>query len=150
VIKNHPLDTGLVDYAGLIDGLGQRFDLDGRVHYLETGHLPTLLARARGVITVNSTVGTSAMFHRCPTIALGSAVYDLPGLTFQGPLDQFWREGAAPDPALFRAFRNTVIHTTQVNGGFYSRQGMALAVENCRRMLEPDRSPLEELLQQTG
>lgn len=147
VIKNHPLDTGLVNYARLIDELAQRFDLDGRVHYLETGHLPTPLAHARGVVTVNSTVGTSAMLYRCPTIALGKAVYGLPGLTFQGTLDQFWCEGVAPDPDLFRAFRNTVIHATQVNGGFYSRQGMALAVENCRRMLEPDRSPLDELLQ---
>jgi capsular polysaccharide export protein len=147
VIKNHPLDTGLVNYAQLIGGLERPLDLEGRVHYLETGHLPTLLARARGVVTVNSTVGTSALVHGLPTISLGKAVYDLPGLTFQGSLDIFWREGAAPDARLFRAFRNTVIHAAQVNGGFYTRQGIAMAVENCLRMLEPDRSPLEELLQ---
>jgi capsular polysaccharide export protein len=146
VIKNHPLDTGLVDHARLIDKLRRRFDMNGRVHYLETGHLPTLLSRARGVVTVNSTVGTSALGLRCPTIALGEAVYDLPGLTFQGPLDSFWRDGAPPDPALFGAFRKTVIHATQVNGGFYSRQGMALAVENSQRRLEAERAPLEELL----
>ena len=47
---------------------------------------------------------------------------------------------------LFGHFRNTVIHTTQVNGGFYSREGIELAVENCWRVLEQDCSPLEELL----
>jgi capsular polysaccharide export protein len=146
VIKNHPLDTGLVDHARLIDELERRFDLKERILYLETGHLPTLLASARGVVTVNSTVGTSALVHGRPTISLGKAVYDLQGLTFQGPLDAFWREGRAPDAGLFRAFRNTVIHVAQVNGGFYSREGIALAAENCLRMLEPDRSPLEELL----
>jgi capsular polysaccharide export protein len=146
VIKNHPLDTGLFDYARLVRGLELRFDVAGRVHYLEAGHLPTLLAHARGVVTVNSTVGTSALFHRRPTIALGKATYGLPGLTFQGPLDRFWRDSVAPDVDLFRAFRRTVIHAAQVNGGFYTRDGIALGVENCLRMLEPDQSPLEQLL----
>ncbi len=148
LIKNHPLDTGLVDYAQLIAELEGRFGLNGRVDYVETGHLPTLLAHARGVITVNSTVGTSAMVHRRPTIALGKAIYDVPGLTFQGPLDRFWREGAPPDPDLFRAFRKAVIHMAQVNGGFYTREGIALGVENCARVLEPERSPRDELLRQ--
>lgn len=146
VIKNHPLDTGFLDYPGLIGELERRFDLKGRVDYLETGHLPTLLTHTRGVVTVNSTVGTSALIHQCPTVVLGKAIYDLPGLTFQGPLDDFWRSGERPDDALFRCFRNTVIHAVQVNGGFYSRAGMALAVENSLRILEPARTPLEELL----
>jgi hypothetical protein len=34
-------------------------------------------------------------------------------------------------------FRNTVIHTTQVNGGFYCRAGIRMAVDNCRRCLSP-------------
>jgi capsular polysaccharide export protein len=33
-----------------------------------------------------------------------------------------------------------------VNGGFYSRQGIALLVENCHRLLTDERSPLEQLL----
>ena len=101
---------------------------------------------ARGTVTVNSTVGALSLGLDCATIALSDPIYNLPGLTFQGGLDDFWRERPLPDAELFRRFRNTVIHTTQVNGGFYSRSGIALAVENCRRMLEPERSPLEELL----
>ncbi len=146
VIKNHPLDEGLVNYPGIIRGLLARWGLEGRVDYMETGDLNALLRHAQGMVTVNSTVGSLALGLNCPTIALSDPIYNLPGLTFQGGLDDFWRARPLPDAELFRRFRNTVIHTTQVNGGFYCRKGIDLAVENSRRMLEPERSPLEELL----
>ncbi|MGE0558039.1 MAG: capsule biosynthesis protein [Burkholderiales bacterium] len=145
VIKNHPLDTGFGHFGRRVRRLAGHFHIAGRVDYLETGHLPALLEHARGMVTINSTAGTAALALGCPTLALGKAVYDLPGLTFQGPLDAFWREASPPDAALFRAFRNVVMYTTQVNGGFYTRQGMELAVENSMRLLEPERSLLEEL-----
>lgn len=146
VIKNHPLDTGLDDYPGVIDRLSAQFGLAGRIEYMETGDLDDLIAHARGTVTVNSTVGALALAFGCPTIALGRAIYNLPGLTWQGGLDLFWQRGIRPDQDLFRCFRNTVIHATQVNGGFYSRQGMALLVSQCCPLLEAERSPLEELL----
>ncbi len=146
VIKNHPLDMGLMNYPRVIAALAQRFDLAGRIDFLESGDLMRLIQRARGVVTVNSTVGALSTGLGCPTIALSDAIYNLPKLTFQGTLDDFWRHGEKPDAELFRRFRNTVIHTTQVNGGFYSRAGIELAVLNSRRMLEPDRSSLEALL----
>ena len=146
VIKNHPLDMGLVNYPGVIRDLSDRFNLTGRVAYMETGDLDVLLRHARGTVTVNSTVGGLALGCNCPTTTLGDPIYNLPGLTFQGTLDEFWQDGSRPDGSLFRDFRNTVIHTTQVNGGFFSRQGIALAVKNCQTLLEQARSPLEALL----
>jgi capsular polysaccharide export protein len=146
VIKNHPLDMGLMNYPGIIRGLLHRFGLAGRVAYMETGDLDILLRYARGTVTVNSTVGAVSLGLNCPTIALSDPIYNLPGLTYQGHLDAFWQDSVRPDAALFRHFRNTVIHATQVNGGFFSRQGIALAVENCRRLLYKERSPLERLL----
>lgn len=145
IIKNHPLDTGLSDYARLIGNLERELDLVGRVHYVETGHLPALLQHALGVVTVNSTTGMSALVHDRPTLALGNAIYDLPGLSHQGDLDSFWTECSPPDAALFAAFRNAVIHTTQVNGNFYDVRGIGLALEGCPRLLHA-RSPLDELL----
>lgn len=146
VIKNHPLDMGLVNYPRVIRGFLDRFGLAGRVVYMETGDLEALLRHAQGTVTVNSTVGALSLGLNCPTIALSDPIYNLPGLTFQNGLDDFWRARPLPDAELFRNFRNTVIHATQVNGGFYCRRGIDLAVENSRRMLEPERSPLEELL----
>ena len=146
VIKNHPLDLGLVNYPGVIRGLSDRFDLVGRVKYMETGDLDAMLCHARGTVTVNSTVGALSLGLNCPTIALSDPIYNLPGLTYQGGLDEFWRDNVKPDVELFHHFRNTVIHTTQVNGGLYSKEGIGLAVENCLHVLEQDHSPLEELL----
>lgn len=149
VIKNHPLDTGFVDYRRWIDRLARRLGLGDRVVYLEAGHMPTLLHHAQGVVTVNSTVGTSALLHGRPLIALGAAIYDLPGLTFQGGLDAFWQAGEPPDRSLYRAFRDTVIHTTQVEGGFYSPDGVAKGVAGCAAIMQRDQLPLDALMART-
>lgn len=146
VIKNHPLDFGLVNYCQLIEKFAKCFDILGRVHYMETGNLEHLLSAAKGTVTVNSTVGSVALGLNCPTMSLSNPIYNLVGLTFQGTLDNFWLEGEKPDAELFRCFRNTVIHTTQVNGGFYSAAGIELAVKNSSRILESDESPLMALL----
>lgn len=146
VIKNHPLDAGLVNHRRAVAGLEQRFGLAGRIDYLESGDLGPLLQNAQGVVTVNSTVGLVALGEECPTVTLSDPIYNLPGLTFQGPLDDFWTRAVKSERELFRCFRNTVIHATQVNGGFYSASAIKMAVANCRRFLEPERSPLDELL----
>lgn len=146
LIKNHPLDMGLVDYRKIINRLSERFEVPERLVYLETGNLDLILRNTLGVVTVNSTVGLSSLAHGRPTITLSDPIYNLPGLCFQGCLDDFWAALAKPDKELFRYFRNTVIHTTQINGGFYCPQGIALAVDNSCRFLEPELSPLEELL----
>lgn len=147
VIKNHPLDPGFVNYDRLVARLARELGIADRVDYVDTGDASALVPRARGIVTVNSTVGMSSLALGRPVAVLGTAIYNLPGLTFQGKLDDFWREASPPDSELFRRYRNTVIHTTQVHGGFYTPESTALAVENCQRLLLADRSPLEELLQ---
>lgn len=143
VVKNHPLDTGLISYRRLIEHLANKLGLGRRVLFIDGGHLPTLLHSCRGVVTVNSTVGLSALYHGRPTIVLGTSIYDLPGLTYQGALDTFWRQKQGPDKALFKAFRNTVIHHTQLNGGFYNRRGIELAIAgSVQRLSEGTALPL--------
>jgi len=146
VIKNHPLDPGIDDHENMVMNLAWQLGIQDRVTFLESGHLPTLLSHAAGVVVVNSTVGGSALVHARPTIALGEALYDMPGLTFQGELDAFWREGEPPDMLLFTRFRNVVIHATQVNGGFYTRSGIRMAVENSLGRLLNEFSRLDELM----
>lgn len=130
LLKAHPLDPGLQNYSRTIREAGMRLGILDRLTYIDGGHLPTLIVGARGVVTVNSTVGASAILHRRPTKALGRAIYDMPGLTHQGNLADFWHSDEEPDIALFRNFRNVVIHDTQVNGGFYCEPGIGLAVQN--------------------
>ncbi len=71
-----------------------------RVHVAHHGALDAMLAGSRGLMKVNSTVGLRAIVLGRPVKALGRAVWDVPGLAHQGPLDAFWTEGAPPDPAL--------------------------------------------------
>jgi len=129
-VKIHPLDPGLRNYRRILSHLAERLNIENRVFYLESGNLPKLLNHTAGVVTVNSTVGSSALIHGKPTIALGWALYGLTGLTFQDGLDDFWSNPGKPDMKLFRNFRDVVIHNTQINGGFYSKSGIQLAIAN--------------------
>ena len=149
IVKNHPLDTGLAGYRRQIARLRKTLGLHERAHFIETGHLPTLLDHARGTVVVNSTVGMSSLLHGCPTKTLAKPIYDMPGLTFGGSIEDFWNEPVPPDPDLYLAFRNTVIHATQVNGDFFTREGVELAVAGCARMLG-EMSPLDELFARHG
>lgn len=128
VIKNHPLDTGLLKHGKKIRQVAETLGIKERIIFLETGHLPTLLHHTKGTVLVNSTTGNSALHHGSPTIALGTALFNISGLTFQHGLNRFWQEGTAPDQHLFNCFRQRVIHETQINGDFYSRRGIKLAV----------------------
>jgi capsular polysaccharide export protein len=136
VIKNHPLDTGLIDYRRYAEQLARELDVAARVHFIDAGHLPTLLDNAHGVVVVNSTVGLSALHHSRPLIALGTAIYSMPGLTWQGGLDEFWQRAEQPDTRLYQAFLDYVVHHTQINGDFYTRTGIAMATEGAVRRLE--------------
>lgn len=140
-VKIHPLDPGLVNYRFLLKRKASELGIGDRTFYLESGNLPALLTATAGVVTVNSTVGGSSLIHNRPTIALGTALYNLPGLTFQGGLDQFWKYGQGPDSNFYRNFRNVVIAHCQVNGGFYSESGIKLAVKNSLpRLLQSQQS----------
>ena len=149
VIKNHPLDMGLTNYSHQIRKLSHRFGLKDRVIYLESGNLENILRHASGTVTVNSTVGNVALGFGCPTLAMADPIYHMPGLTHQGSLDEFWQSPTPPDATLFQHFRRAIIHATQINGGFYCRGGIELAMENATRVLEADQSPLERLLCET-
>jgi capsular polysaccharide export protein len=121
VIKHHPLDRGYHDYAPLIRQLAQEHRLGARLLYTHDQYLPALFDHMRGAVVINSTVGFSALTHGAPLKTLGVAVYDMEGLTFQGPLDEFWSAAAhfRPDFELLHRFRTYLIHQTQINGSFY-------------------------------
>ncbi|MDD2056357.1 capsular biosynthesis protein [Pseudomonas sp. GD03860] len=146
LVKDHPLSPGLVNYKRITQALAEQYGVSDRVDFLATGHMPTLLSHIAGMVTVNSTAGASALLHSRPTFALANPIYAMPGLTQQGSLDDFWHLPEAPDMALFQHFRNTVIHTTQVNGGFYTRCGIDMAVSNCIDVLMAKTSRIENFL----
>jgi capsular polysaccharide export protein len=137
IVKVHPLDPCLKRWGGRVAGMARRFGVARRVHVAHHGTLDTMLAGARGTITVNSTVGLRAIVLNCPTKALGDAVWNVPGLAHQGTLDAFWAEAAPPDRALREDFLAGLQATTQVRGLFYTKEGRAMAAaETVRRLHE--------------
>lgn len=123
VLKHHPMDRGYCNYARLIRRVARAEGCEARVLYIHDQHTPTLIRHCLGVVVINSTVGLTSVGMKCPTKAVGEAVWDMPGLTFQGSLDRFWTEapGAVPDNHLYLKFRDELIATTQINGSFYRK-----------------------------
>ncbi len=119
VFKHHPMDRPYKDYTDYFRGLASHYQLESRLFYVHDLHLPTLLKHARGTITVNSTVGLSSIHHNTAVKTMGTAVYDMPGLTHQGTLAQFLAAPGAPDEELYSAFRRYLLRTNQANGNFY-------------------------------
>ena len=101
--------------------------IENRVFFTSGGSLPAYVKASLGMITVNSTAGMASLDYSQPTIALGKAIYDIPGVTYGSGLDSFWNDPAPPDSNLYSAFRRVLIHKTQINGDFYTTKGIELA-----------------------
>ncbi|MEO5714676.1 MAG: hypothetical protein ABIT37_14410 [Luteolibacter sp.] len=120
VFKVHPMDRGYKDYTDLIAGLNHRLGGD-RILYVDRVHLPTLLSHSRGVVNINSSVGISGLVHHVPVITLGTAVYDLPELTFAGSLNEFWSVSHKPKTQRVKQFINLLLATNQGRGTLSQR-----------------------------
>ena len=136
VVKVHPMDRGHHNYRAEIRDVAHEYGVSARVVVLETGPLAALVRRARGLVTVNSTSGLTALMAGVPVIVLGEALYVMPGLARQAEdisdVDRFWSEPQAPDAGIAERFRRTIIAQTQIPGSYYLKQswlGIAEAAE---------------------
>ncbi len=137
VFKVHPLDNGLERWSRRVAAIAEAHGVSARVHLIRGGDLKTLITSSAGVIVVNSTVGVHALRHGTPVKVLGAALYDIAGLTHQGPLDAFWAAPPVPDAELCWAFVKALASTIQVKGNFFTREGRAAAVSQmARRIVE--------------
>jgi capsular polysaccharide export protein len=136
VVKLHPLDSGLVDWAAMTGHVAVELGIADRLTIIDGGDLNKLLARKPALVTVNSTLGTLALACGLPVIALGKAVYDIAGLTFQGELHEFWNSTAPPDASLFDSFRRVLAARCLIPGSFFNEAGLALAVNAAVERLE--------------
>lgn len=129
VIKQHPLDNGLINWRNQAMASAKRLGLEGRLLFLEDGDIAQIVGGAKGVVTINSTTGTLALSVGVPTIVLGHAVYDVPGITHQGSLDSFWCAPVAPEPNIWDAFCRVLLDRCLIRGGFLSEEGLDLLIE---------------------
>jgi capsular polysaccharide export protein len=136
VVKQHPLDNGVIDWRAITGHIAAELGLADRLVVIDGGNLDKLLARCRAVVTVNSTVGCQALARGVPVMALGEAIYDIAGLTHRGDPDEFWNAPEPPDPELFDAFRRVLVARSLIPGSFFSEAGLKSAVEAAVDRLE--------------
>jgi capsular polysaccharide export protein len=135
LIKVHPLDNGLINWPAEIAACARRHGIADRVHFVDGGNLNRMIAPSSGVVTINSTAAMVGLQRGIPVKVLGIAIYDIPGMTDQAPLDRFWREAKAPDPELVEAFIRLVAATVHVRGNFYSEAGVEAGAEGISQRL---------------
>lgn len=139
VVKAHPLDNGWTDFRRVTRGLARRYGVADRVDYIDGGDLHSLISHARGMITLNSTAGFAALEAGRPLICLGKAIFDRPGLTFQGGLPAFWKQPLPPEKDLFSAFLRHLKRESLINGDYYGDEGVKLAIKNAIARFEAPR-----------
>lgn len=125
VFKAHPLEDGRAHAPDIIRDEAARLGLTGRVHHVHGGKLSRLLAYARAAVTVNSTSAHQALWRGLPVRAMGRAVYARPGITSDQPLPAFFAAPQRPDPNAYRLFRDYLLETSQLPGGFYATMARA-------------------------
>lgn len=123
VIKHHPMDRGFIDYKEVIQRIAEQHSVKDRVLYCHDANLPQLLRHTKGVVTINSTVGISALHHNSSVKVMGRALYDLPGITYQKSLAEFFTSPSRPSKEMVSHFLQSLYDDTQLNGNFYKHQG---------------------------
>jgi capsular polysaccharide export protein len=138
LFKVHPLDPGLKRWRKRIGRMAHASGVGDRVHFIDGGDLDSLLRGTAGLVTINSTAGLRALELGRPTIALGETIYRVPGLAFDGALDDFWTHARAPDARLLEAALRLMGATLHVRGSMYDPAGIEAAADGMAYRLHHD------------
>ena len=139
VFKAHPLENGRHKLPQVIRQIAAQHGLSGRVHYVRGGKLARLLDGAKSAVTVNSTAGQQVLWRGIPLRIFGTAVYDKPEFVSHQPLPAFFADPRTPDAAAYRDYRQFLLETSQVPGGYYAAKGRRqLTRQVVTMMLAPD------------
>jgi len=130
LIKAHPFDTSLFNWARYIDRQARRLGIGDRVRFIDGGDLQQLAADTTGMVCVNSTSATLALAAGRPVCTLGEAIYKVPGLTFPRHLDEFWTDPIEPEPGLYGAFRRVLVDRCLVRGGIASESAVQMLIKS--------------------
>lgn len=138
VVKEHPLECSFFDWRRFVDRRARRLGVAARVIYVAGGDLSALARESCGMVTVNSTSATFALSARVPVCALGSAIYNIRGITHQGLLDDFWIAPQMPDARVYDAFQRVLHDRCLVRGGIASKSATRILVESTMKRLFED------------
>ena len=149
VFKTHPPDDGRSPLRKIVAKAARRCGIEDRVHFVYGGQLGRLLDQARSAITVNSTSGQQALWRGIPIKTFGKSVYDKPEFTSRQSLSQFFQDPAYPDTESYRVYRDFLLTTSQLPGGFYSPSGRRQILRNIMDVMLAQDDPYSTRLTQT-
>jgi capsular polysaccharide export protein len=150
VFKAHPLEDGRVPLRRELKVLAARYGVAGRVHWIRGGKLGALLDHARSAVTVNSTAAQQVLWRGLPLKVFGSAVYAKPEFVSDQPLPEFFARPTRPDSRAYRDYRQYLLETSQVPGGFYSTRGRRQLLRQVVDMMLAPEDPYEALSRGTA
>lgn len=111
LIRNHPLDNGLINYRRYIRRFSHACGLEGRVHFVESGRAALMMDRSEGMVVLNSTIGISGLQRGIPVYCVGTSIYAVRGLASsqeEQDLDDFWSNPQKPCPETLRHFEKVL------------------------------------------
>jgi capsular polysaccharide export protein len=120
VFRQHPQSRGGPGHHLFIRSFAAELGIEGRVHHVTEGSTPLLAQNSAGVVVINSTVGLQALERGAPLKALGDALYNQMGLTYQGSLDRFWQDCRPADRPFVESFLLQMKNLTQVPASAYA------------------------------
>ncbi|KIC07803.1 capsule biosynthesis protein CapA [Leisingera sp. ANG-M1] len=145
VIKAHPLEDGRAQVRRTLRRLAREHGLENRVHYVRGGKLAQLLNEARTAVTVNSTAGQQVLWRGIPLRVFGRAVYGKPEFVSEQPLAEFFAAASRPDSRAYKDYRRFLLETSQVPGGYYSREGRRQLLRQVADMMLAPEDPYDAL-----
>lgn len=135
ILKAHPLEDGRIPFGRIADRLAEAHGLSSRVDLMPGGRLAALLDEAESAVTVTSTAAQQALWRGLPVKAFGRAVYAREGLVSDQPIADFFAAPRPPDPDAFSVFRQFLLETSQIPGGYYSARGRRLLLRRLPDMM---------------
>lgn len=150
VFKAHPLEDGRGHIRSRIKEKAAQLGIAHRVHFIHGGKLAPMVAQARSAITVNSTAAQQALWRGVPVLALGRSVYQKPGIVSSQSLEAFLARPARPDSHAYRLYRDYLLETSQVPGGFYAQRSRAATLRLVVDMMLAPEDPYDALEKSGG
>lgn len=139
VIRNHPMDNGLINYRQFINSFAKSIGIDDRVFFVETGNSKLMMQHAKAMIVLNSTIGMTGIKNGLPVYCVGTSIYAMEGLAVNSKLqslNDFWVHPLLPEENYVEAFETILKHNVLAKGSFYSDEGVELAIKNCLLRIE--------------
>lgn len=135
IVKSHPEETGISKLHKKTITIAKKYNIEDRVIFINGGNMPKFLRIMKGMVTINSTATLSAIHHNKAVKCLGRAFYNFEGLTDQQKLEDFWNSPKKPDISTFGKFKFYIHDKSQLNGNFYSAEGIDLLVNKLVKKL---------------